>query len=238
MRLSEIIREYRNAQGLSQRQFAAKCNGISNGYLSMLENECNPKTGKPPIPSLVKLGAIAEAMGLTLDRLIDMADDMQVDISAPANLPSNITPIVPGTGQRVRVLGEIAAGKPLYMEEDYETWVDAPMKADFALVVRGDSMHPTYLDGDVVYIKAQPDVDDGQVAAVAVDDSATLKHVYHLVNGINLISDNPAHPPIFVDPADQEIRILGIVVGFTRMYANVNKLAGLSKGMSGKLIMQ
>lgn len=153
---------------------------------------------------------------------------------ATSNLPSNVMPIVSGTGQRVRVLGEIAAGKPLYMEEDYETWVDAPMKADFALVVRGDSMYPTYLDGDVVYIKAQPDVDDGQVAAVAVDDSATLKHVYHLTSGINLISDNPAHPPIFVDPADQEIRILGIVVGFTRMYANVNKLAGVSKGMPGK----
>lgn len=236
MRLSEIIKAYRDSNGLSQRRFASLCKDISNGYLSMIENEVNPSTGKPIVPSLPKLKSIAEAMGMTLDTLISMADDMDVDISSAQRetLPINVFKIAEESSQRVRVLGEIAAGKPLYMEEDYETWVDAPMKADFALIVRGDSMYPTYLDGDVVYIREQPDVDDGQVAAVAVDDSATLKHVYHLVNGINLISDNPAHLPIFVDPAEQEIRILGIVVGFTRMYANVNKLAGVSKGMPRK----
>lgn len=230
MRLSEIIKEYRLQNGLSQRQFAIKCRDVSNGYLSMLENECNPATGKPIIPSIPKLKSIAEAMEMTLDALIGMADDMEVDISAP-DLPSNVHPILPESSQHIRVLGEIAAGKPMYMEEDYETWVNAPMKADFALIVRGDSMSPTYLDGDVVYIKEQPAVDDGQVAAVAVDDSATLKHVYKWLNGLNLVSDNPAYPPIYVDPSEQDVRILGIVVGYTRMYASKDKLSGVTKGM-------
>lgn len=233
MRLSEIIKEYRNQNGLSQRQFAAKCKDVSNGYLSMIENEYNPSTKKPIIPSLMKLKSIAEAMEMTLDNLIGMADDMEVDISESkdAPLPANILPIMPESGQRIRILGEIAAGKPIFMEEDYETWVPAPMKADFALIVRGDSMLPTYMDGDVVYIREQPSVDDGQVAAVAVDDSATLKHVYRWMDGLNLVSDNPAYPPIYVDPSEQDVRVLGIVVGYTRMYANIDKLAGVTKGM-------
>lgn len=236
MRLSEIIREYRNHNGLSQRQFAAKCKYVSNGYLSMLENECNPCTGKPIVPSLFKLKSIAEAMGITLDNLIAMADDMEVDIaeSKDTQLPENIHPISSDSSQRIRVLGEIAAGKPLFMEEDYETWVNAPMKADFALIVRGDSMLPTYMDGDVVYIKGQPSVYDGQVAAVAIDDSATLKHVYRWMDGLNLVSDNPAYPPIYVDLSEQDVRILGIVVGFTRMYSSTGNLSCLSKGMSRK----
>jgi transcriptional regulator with XRE-family HTH domain len=84
VRLSQIIKAYRAENGLSQRQFAAKCNGVSNGYLSMLENECNPSTGKPIIPSIDKLNALAETMGMTLGSLIEMADDMEVDIDVPS----------------------------------------------------------------------------------------------------------------------------------------------------------
>ena len=225
--IGKRIKERRKSLGLSAEDLAAMV-GMSPATIYRYEKGDIKKV------DTTKLTPIAQALETTEADLMGWTETAKVDASAPANLPSNVMPIVSGTGQRVRVLGEIAAGKPLYMEEDYETWVDAPMKADFALVVKGDSMYPTYLDGDVVYIKAQPDVDDGQVAAVAVDDSATLKHVYHLTSGINLISDNPAHPPIFVDPADQEIRILGIVVGFTRMYANANKLSGVSKGMPKK----
>lgn len=235
MRLSEVIKKFRIDNGISQRQLASMCKDVSNGYLSMLENEFNPSTGKPIVPSLPKLKSIAEAMGMTLDALINLADDIEVDLSEqPKSLPNNLHPILPNSGQQIRVIGEIAAGKPIYMEEDYETWVNAPMRADFALIVRGDSMNPTYLDGDVVYIREQPSVNDGQIAAVAIDDSATLKHVYRWLNGLNLVSDNPAYPPIFVDPSEQSVRVLGAVVGYTRMYANTNKLAGVSKGMPKK----
>lgn len=162
-------------------------------------------------------------------RTYDIAGN--VDKSFADKLPSNLKPIRPGSGQRVRVVGEVAAGQPIYMDEDYETYVDSPMKADFALVVRGDSMIPTYLDGDIVYIKQQSSVDDGQVAAVALDDSATLKHVYRWNDGLNLVSDNPKYAPIHVSLSDHEVRILGVVVGFTRMYAVNNKLSGVTKGM-------
>lgn len=234
-----LISQLRKERGLSQEDFAQVI-GCTKQTISNYERN----TRKPDYETLEAIADVfnvpmsfflsEEEQREKLDRIYRTYDIVKNQSYNRHSLPKNICQIYPDSGQRVRVLGEIAAGKPLYMDEDYETWVDAPMKADFALIVRGDSMYPTYLDGDVVYIREQPDVDDGQVAAVAVDDSATLKHVYHLVNGINLISDNPAHLPIFVDPAEQEIRILGIVVGFTRMYANINKLAGVSKGMPKK----
>lgn len=234
MRLSDILKDYRSKNNISQRQLAAKCTGVSNGYISMLENGINPTTGKPIVPSIDKLRSIAEAMGMTLSQLIDIADDMDVDISDAehSTIPSNLKPIRPGSGQRVRIVGEIAAGQPIYMDEDYETYVDSPMKADFALVVRGDSMVPTYLDGDIVYIKAQPAVNNGQIAAVAIDESATLKHVYMTKYGLSLMSDNPNYAPIFVKPEDHEIRILGVVVGFTRMYNASNTRIDISKGIT------
>lgn len=222
--IGKRIKERRKSLGLSAEELAAIV-GISPATIYRYEKGDIKKVDTN------KLTPIAQALETTEAELMGWTENVKGDALLNVDLPSNITPITPGTGQKVRVLGEIAAGKPIYMEEDYETWVNAPMKADFALVVRGDSMLPTYLDGDVVYIKEQPTVEEGQIAAVAVDDSATLKHVYHWLHGINLVSDNPAYPPIFVDPEEQEIRVLGIVVGFTRMYANTNKLAGVTKGM-------
>ncbi|HIT69207.1 MAG TPA: S24 family peptidase [Candidatus Aphodomonas merdavium] len=100
-----------------------------------------------------------------------------------------------------------------------EGYVDAPEKADYALEIEGDSMEPDYLDGDTIYIRQQPDVYDGGVAVVLVDDSATLKRVYHLQDGLQLVSNNPKYPPMHVSFSEHSaIRILGIVVGYTRMY--------------------
>lgn len=222
--IGKRIKERRKLLGLSAEDLAAMV-GMSPATIYRYEKGDIKKV------DTTKLTPIAQALETTEADLMGWTEAAKVDVSTPKNFPSNIMPILPDSGQRIRVLGEIAAGKPLYMEEDYETWVPAPMKADFALIVRGDSMLPTYMDGDVVYIREQPSVDDGQVAAVAVDDSATLKHVYRWLDGLNLVSDNPAYPPIYVDPSEQDVRVLGIVVGYTRMYANIDKLAGVTKGM-------
>lgn len=81
-------------------------------------------------------------------------------------------------------------------------------------------MIPTYLPGDIVYIRAQPDIDyPGQVAVVLLDDEATVKHVYKQEDGLLLISDNPSYAPMHKLYSDYStIRILGKVCGFTRMY--------------------
>lgn len=79
MTLRELVMTYRNEKGMSQRQFATAC-GLSNGYISMLEKNVNPKTGLPVTPSLPALKKIAMGMGLTLNDLFLQADDMPVDL--------------------------------------------------------------------------------------------------------------------------------------------------------------
>ena len=80
-------------------------------------------------------------------------------------------------------------------------------------------MEPTYLDGDLVYIKCCPDVPDGTVSVVFLDDEATIKHVYKRKTGLTLIGDNSACPPVMAEFEDYtNIRIFGVPVGFTRIY--------------------
>lgn len=83
MKLGEIIINYRKEHGLSQRQFAEQCKDITNGYISMIENDTNPTTGKSISPKLDKLKCIAEGMGMTLNELLNIADDMPVDMPKP-----------------------------------------------------------------------------------------------------------------------------------------------------------
>lgn len=134
-------------------------------------------------------------------------------------LPKDVVPMVEMPKKSIPLIGEVAAGKPILAEEQHDMYVDSPGKADYALTIRGDSMTPTYLDGDVVYIKHASDVPNGQVAVVLIDDSATLKHVYKAGNFLTLISDNPAYAPMQINLAEHEyVRILGTVCGYTRMY--------------------
>lgn len=79
MTLKDLIAEYRNEHGLSQRQFATAC-GLSNGYISMLENGLNPNTKLPVTPSLPKLKQLASGMGMTLTDLLVKVDDMPVEL--------------------------------------------------------------------------------------------------------------------------------------------------------------
>lgn len=81
MKLSELIIEYRREHGISQRQIASQCS-LSTGYISLIEKEINPQTGKPMVPSLAVLNKLAKGMGITLDNLLSVCDDMPVDISA------------------------------------------------------------------------------------------------------------------------------------------------------------
>jgi repressor LexA len=122
--------------------------------------------------------------------------------------------------KRVPLIGKVAAGEPIFASESYGVAVPGPYKADYALEIQGESMMPTYLPGDIIYIREQPTIDyQGQVAVVLLDDEATVKHVYRQKDGLLLISDNPAYEPMtkrFEDFAT--VRILGKVCGYTRMY--------------------
>ena len=115
------------------------------------------------------------------------------------------------------MLGEIAAGTPIYADESFETaFCNDSLNCDFALKVRGDSMTGARInDGDIVFIRSQEDVDDGDIAAVLLNDEATLKRVYHIKNGLQLLPMNPKYAPmVFTFDDCDTIRILGKAVGF------------------------
>ncbi len=116
--------------------------------------------------------------------------------------------------KRVPMLGVIAAGEPIFADEEHESYVlaDEDLRVDFALRVQGDSMDGAEIhDGDIVFVRRQDDVDDGQIAAVLIDDSATLKRLYHARDRVTLVAENPKYAPM-VFSEDETVRVLGLAV--------------------------
>lgn len=119
--------------------------------------------------------------------------------------------------KKIPLLGTIAAGQPLIAEEQFESYVvaGANIHADFCLRVKGDSMvNARIYDGDIVFIRQQPVVSDGEIAAVLIDNEATLKRVYKRDGGIILVAENPAYKPIFCENGCSDVRILGKAICF------------------------
>lgn len=85
MTLADLISQYRQSHNLSQRQMGTQC-GLSTGYISLIEKEVNPQTGKPMVPTLSVLNKIAKGMGMTIDELIATCDDMPVDMREKTTL--------------------------------------------------------------------------------------------------------------------------------------------------------
>lgn len=113
------------------------------------------------------------------------------------------------------LLGKIAAGQPLLALEECEVFSPVmDTNADFCLRVRGDSMIGAGIkDGDIVFIRKQDSVDDGEIAAVLVDDEATLKRVYITDDAVTLIAENPKYKPmVYTKKQCRNIRILGKAV--------------------------
>jgi repressor LexA len=208
MLLGEMIKEYRRKHDLSQRQFALM-SGLSNGYISMLERNLNPSSGRPLVPSLPVLKKVASAMRLSLDDLMQMADDITVDVATQDFLPQT-------GGVWVPVLGKIAAGIPIEAIEDILDYEEIPASLAaqgefFALKVSGNSMEPRILDGDVVIVKQQPDADSGEVVVVIVNGEAvTVKRIKKRPEGIMLIPNNHAYTPMFY--SNKEIEELPVVI--------------------------
>lgn len=201
-RFSENLRRIRFERHMTQEELADLL-GTTKQNISRYESGAvSPKISTAEI--------MAEKLGISLSELNGN--------EATPVYPSNVRPISAMHHQRVPMLGSVAAGEPIY-DEEVGVYVDSPVNCDAALIVRGDSMVPTYQDGDIVYIKCRPDVPEGAVAVVFLDDEATLKHVYKRETGLTLWSDNPKYLPMMVEFEDYDVvRIFGAPVGFTRMY--------------------
>ncbi|EEG47755.1 putative repressor LexA [Blautia hydrogenotrophica DSM 10507] len=186
------------------------------------QNEVAKDLGFPPttfntwcvgkvMPKMGKVQALADYFGvLKSDLLEDKNKDDSLHIS-------NIFPI---TTHKLPMLGEIACGKPIFMDEnrDNYTMIGSNVKADFCLKAKGDSMvNARIMDGDIVFIRSQPEVENGEIAAVAIDDEATLKRFYRdeITQTVTLISENPIYAPmVFTKECQKNVYILGKAVAF------------------------
>lgn len=158
-------------------------------------------------PKQDKLDMIA--MALNVNPVWLMGHDIPMNAPLINNENESIFPI-PQT--RIPLLGTIAAGEPILAEENIEEYIDLndTVKADFCLRVKGTSMIGAGIkNGDIIFVRKQDTVEDGQIAAVLIEDKATLKRVYKFGDHIQLRSENPEMPPINVN-GDSDVRILGL----------------------------
>ena len=195
MDVGQKIKELMKQKGYSQNKLA-KAAQISQAGISTIINGGSS-------PSATTLSAIAKALNCSVSELM-----------------GEIAPgIIPLQRNAVPIIGSIACGERVSPDTERDGYADLPdgISADFALRCRGDSMIPTFNNGDLVLIRQQPEVENGQIAAVNIEGETTLKHIYHQDGGILLVADNPAFAPVFV-PAEKEIIVHGLAVGYVRMF--------------------
>ncbi|MBR4049146.1 MAG: helix-turn-helix domain-containing protein [Clostridia bacterium] len=159
-----------------------------------------------------KIEALAMALGVSPAYLMGWEDKEKTDIfSIPGIMP------MPKM-KRVPRLGTIACGEPIMAEENFEGFDNIPdfIDCDFSLTCKGDSMiNARIYDGDLVFIKMQPKVENGEIAAVMIDGETTLKRVYLEDNQLILQPENSAYRPfVYVNEQINDVRILGKAVWF------------------------
>lgn len=200
-RLEQLIEQ----KGTRPGTLARKAGVNKNTIYSMIKRD----NDKADAATLTKL---AQALGVPVSAFYAGAEEEDALPQHPAILPVQV--------KAVPLLGSIACGEPIFADADFSSYtaVGAQLNCDFALRCEGDSMIDARIyDGDIVFIRRQEFVDDGTIAAVLIDDEATLKRVYHLADGrIELRAANARYAPIILGGENEtrSLRILGKAVAF------------------------
>jgi repressor LexA len=210
MDIADRIKKRRNELGITVDEIAEAL-GVNRATVYRYESK---EIEKMP---LTVLEPLAEVLKVTPYYLMGWTDDA-TDFSRRDFLSV--------AKRRIPVIGNVHCGDPVYAEEDYLDIVDSDIDADFALRVKGNSMEGAgIVDGDLVFVRQQPAVENGELAVVLIDDEAAVKRVYKYDTYISLNADNPAYAPIILREGDgQEASILGKVVAFTHYYKDRREL--------------
>lgn len=204
--MSEIydrIKQRRLELGLTVEELAQKMGYKDKSSISKIEN------GKADIPQS-KVVAFARALNTTTAFLVGV--DTPVSSTNSSALPGTETDTLPRVGR-------IACGEPILAEQNIEDYDSVPSswRATFTLICVGDSMAPRIQDGDLVAIRQQKEVENGEIAAVRIGDEATLKRVYFHDDYIELRPENPAYSSIIRRREEMnDVSIEGRAVGFCR----------------------
>lgn len=212
--IGKRIKSARNEQGLTQEELGKRLK-LNKSTIQRYES------GAISSIKLPVLQAIAKQLNVNPDWLALKTDDPGIYSPTPIIDILSIPELLPLPETKdIPLLGTIACGEPVLAEENIEGYVKASKNtnADFVLRCKGNSMIGARIkEGDFVYIHAQPDVENGEIAAVLIGNDATLKRVYKYPEK-NMIVLKPANPDfedfIFSDAELNDVTILGKAVGF------------------------
>lgn len=204
MKIGTKIKQQRKKKGLTQKELASilGLGGVTT-VASWEQGLSNPPAKRIP--------AIADALDISVSELLGNNDAK----------PKNLVDLADAKVISIPILGTIACGKPIFSEENYEGHLnkvyfgDPPTGELFALTCQGDSMAPYILDGDKVIVRKQETVENGEIAAVLINNEATLKTVKYVGDKTLLIPKNDAYDPLVLAP-DNQNQVLGKVVSIIR----------------------
>ena len=215
MRLKQIMSE----RNLKQVDILKLCQPYCEKY--------NIKLGKSDLSQFIngkvepgqwKLTILGLALNVSESWLMGFDVPMERVTNDPTPLASNIVPFPEMV--EIPLIGKIACGTPILAQENIQGTVSGPkeMRASFSLICQGDSMVDAGIyDGDIVYIRSQPEVENGEIAAVLIGDEATLKQVYITSDTLLLVPANRKYETIELKKEEMNsARILGKYIGLTR----------------------
>lgn len=208
MTMGERIKALRIQHGLTQEELGQKV-GVQKSAIYKYETGLVVNLKRSMIEKL------ALALGVKPTYLMGLSDE-------ETTIPPGFEPL-PKMVKRPLV-GSIACGDPITAEENIEDYVDVPenVQCDFCLRCKGDSMIDAGIhDGDIVYIHIQPEVENGQIAAVRIDGEATLKRVFwnEETQTLQLLAENRNYAPlVYTGPVLETVHIEGRAVGFTHWF--------------------
>lgn len=208
------IKRLRLERGITQEQLASMLK-VSRSTIGMYE------TGSRE-PDFETCEAIADIFNVDMDYLLGRTSVERKEPITPSIIPPGFEPL-PRMVKKPLV-GTIACGEPITAEENIEDYVDVPenVHCDFCLRCKGDSMIDAGIhDGDVVYIHIQPQVENGQIAAVRIDGEATLKRVFwdESSQTLTLLAENRNFAPlVYTGPILETVHVEGKAVGYTHWF--------------------
>lgn len=200
--ISDNLKRLRKAKKMTLEELAERL-GTSKQTIHRYENGVIANVPRRKVEQL------AAALGVTPSTLMGWKDDY-----------ADVKGVMPISVKKLPIIGEIACGEPIYANEEHESFavVDESLDADFCLRAHGDSMTGArILDGDIVFIRSQDTVDNGEIAAVIIGDEATLKRVYYYPNEEKLVlsPENPRYAPlVYIGEELSSIKIIGKAVAF------------------------
>ena len=206
--MDNYLKERRIQLNLTQKEVAERV-GVSEATISRWEG------GQIANMKRQYIAAYAAALQTTPGFIMTgQKEDTAEEISSAASIPPGFLPMP--EMEQVPLIGSIACGTPILAEQNIEQIVSVPTAwhATFTLMCKGDSMSPRIQDGDLVAVRSQPEVENGEIAAVRIGEEATLKHVYKYPNYIELRPEFASIIKIGAEMAD--VVIEGKAVGLCR----------------------